>query len=63
MKKYTKNLYGIAAILLGAFFCVEHIYSYGRLDFYDFLGHEWLGIILIIVGIILNISFKRKGVD
>ena len=60
-KKYTKNIYGVAAILVGCFLEVEHILRWGQVDFLDFLGHEWLGIILILGGIALNMNFKKKG--
>ena len=60
--KHTINLYGMGAILLGAFLLIEHIYSYGRLDFFDFFGHEWFGFLLILAGIVANLNFKKKGV-
>jgi len=36
--------------MIGTFLCIEHIYSYSRVNFWDFLGHEWLGLILFVVG-------------
>ncbi len=57
-KKYTKNLYGILFILAGAFLLIEHIWAWGEFSFFDFFGHEWLGLVLILIGIILNINFK-----
>jgi len=62
MGKYTKNLYGALLILAGAFLLIEHILVWKELTFFDFFGHEWFGFILIIVGIILNISFKKQEV-
>ena len=57
-KKYLKNLFGVASIGLGAFFLVEHIWSWGEFSFFDFIGHEWLGFVLILLGIGLNLNFK-----
>jgi len=56
---YNKNLFGAASIILGAFLIVEHIFKWGRLDFFDFIGHEWLGFILILFGVILNINWNK----
>jgi len=58
-KTYLKNLYGILSILAGTFLLIEHIFNWGEFTFFDFFGHEWLGFILIIFGIILNINFKK----
>ena len=56
---YYKNLWGSAVILLGAFFLVEHIWSWGYLSLFDFIGHEYLGVLLIIGGILLNLKWKK----
>jgi hypothetical protein len=56
---YFTKLWGTAFILLGGFLSVEHIWSWGQLDFFDFIGHEWLGFILIIIGFIMNTNFKK----
>jgi len=57
-KKYTKNLFGALSIGVGAFLIIEHIIVWGEFSIKDLIGHEWLGLVLIIVGIWLNISFK-----
>ena len=61
MVSYNKNLFGAGSIVLGAFFLVEHIFRWNEVAFWDFIGHEWLGIVLIVFGIVLNTnwSFKR----
>ena len=58
LKKYSKNLFGILFIGSGAFLLIEHIYMWGEFAFFDFIGHEWLGLILILVGCFLNVGFK-----
>ena len=58
MKKEFKKLGSIGLIGFGTFLLIEHIYSYGGIDLWDLLGHEWLGIILVISGIL---SANRWG--
>lgn len=92
LKKYLKNIFGIGSILFGGLFLVggwkvafvglgifwiaEHIYSWGEFSFYDFLGHEWLGLLILIIlsiilkswigaffifaGVIINLNFKTR---
>ncbi len=40
----------IGLMSLGVFLCIEHLYSYGEMTFWDFAGHEWLGLVLFIIG-------------
>jgi len=54
MENYGKRLWGSASILLGAGLITEHIWSWGVFETLDFWGHEWLGVLLILVGIVLN---------
>lgn len=67
-QQYGKNLWGIGAILsgayllllnhpsflivLGTFLLVEHIWNWGNFTLYDFVGHEYLGTLLIGLGTI-----------
>ena len=59
-KQYILNLVGIGSIILGAFLLIEHIFVWGEFTFFDFWGHEWLGIILVILGSAINLKFWRK---
>lgn len=58
LKKYSKNLYGMISIGVGAILVIEHIWSWGEFSVKDLLGHEWLGLLLIVGGIIANLNFK-----
>ena len=58
--KYSKNLFGMTGIAVGAFLIIEHIYMWGSFDFFDIIGHEWLGLLLIIIGIVLNLDFDKS---
>lgn len=60
-KTYYKNVAGTGSIVLGVFLIIEHLWSWGELTFWDFIGHEWLGFILILAGIILNVNWKKKN--
>jgi len=52
IKTEWKKLGGMGLVGVGAFLILEHIYTYGGLDLWDLLGHEWLGIVLVLVGIL-----------
>jgi len=52
IKKEWKRLGSIITIGAGAFLIIEHIWTYGGIDLWDLLGHEWIGILLIIAGIL-----------
>ncbi len=59
-KKYLKRTFGGGVSLAGFYLVWEHIWSWGEFTFWDFIGHEWLGLILILVGIGVNINCKKK---
>lgn len=40
-------------LFVGTLLLFEHILTYGRFDFFDFLGHEWLGLILVLIPLLL----------
>ena len=52
INKEWKKLGSMSFIILGTFLILEHIYTYGGIDLYDFLGHEWIAIVLLITGIL-----------
>jgi len=51
IKKKFKKLGSMGLNILGSFLVLEHIYTYGYISLGDFLGHEWFGIIFIILGL------------
>ncbi len=57
-KKYSKILFSALSILAGAFLLIEHLFAWGDFAFLDFVGHEWLGLALIIIPFIMNLNFK-----
>lgn len=56
---YLKKLFGVCSIVTGGFLVGEHIWTWEEFSFFDFIGHEWLGLILILFGIGLNINFSK----
>ena len=58
-KEYFKKLSGGGLIVLGTYLLIEHILVWGQLDFWDFFGHEWVGFILLIIGILPFVNFKK----
>ncbi len=51
IKREWKKLGSMGCFGLGAFLILEHIYTYGFITLGDFLGHEWTGILLCILGL------------
>lgn len=61
LKSENKKLFSIAFVLLGGFFIIEHIYTYGGIELGDLLGHEWFGFLFIIIGMLIaNQGWKQE---
>ena len=52
--KYYKKLGSFICILVGSGLLIEHLFTWQEFNLLDFFGHEWYGIILIIIGFILS---------
>ncbi len=59
---YVRRLFGAALVVLGSFLLTEHIYRFG-FEFYDIIGHEYLGLALILAGVFLTMRWKRSTVE
>ncbi len=46
-------------LIIGMILLIEHLLVYGRFDFKDFLGHEWLGLILVLIPLIVFKSWTN----
>ena len=44
-------------MVLGAFLLAEHVYRFG-FEFYDIIGHEYLGLALILGGALMNMRWR-----
>lgn len=38
---------------------MEHLFSYGRFDLLDFMGHEYYGMAMILAGFLLLMDWKQ----
>lgn len=56
---YVRRLFATAMVVLGAFFLAEHIYRFG-FEWWDIIGHEYLGLGLILGGVLLAMRWKRE---
>lgn len=59
IKREWKKLGSMSLILVGTFLLLEHIYTYGGIDLLDILGHEWMGILLIVAGVLFANRWGR----
>jgi uncharacterized membrane protein YdcZ (DUF606 family) len=57
-RSYVRRLFGAALVVVGAFFLAEHVYQFG-FELYDIIGHEYLGLLLILSGAALTLRWKR----
>lgn len=55
---YVRRLFASALVVLGAYLLTEHIYHFG-FEFYDIIGHEYLGLGLILGGVLLAMRWTR----
>ncbi len=51
------GIIGNALLLGGTFLMIEHIYSWEQFTLSDYIGHEYLGLGMFIVGSLVNMSF------
>jgi len=56
--EYIKKLISLCAIIVGATLLIEHLMTWGGFDWGDWLGHEFYGLILIIIGFIVGLRIK-----
>ena len=52
---YIKRLTGTTLIAAGSFLLMEHVYHWG-FELLDLIGHEWFGLVLILVGVVINLK-------
>ncbi|MHA1302315.1 MAG: hypothetical protein ACTSPI_01250 [Candidatus Heimdallarchaeaceae archaeon] len=52
----------LVLILSGLYLLLEHMYSYGRWDLLDILGHETFGILLLCMGLFISHMYFGVGV-
>lgn len=55
---YNRKLFGSALMFVGAGLGIEHVYRWG-FQFWDFIGHEWLGLLLFLAGILVAMDWDK----
>ena len=53
---WGKNPLNNFLLAVGAFFLLEHIYTWEEFSFKDLIGHEWLGLGMMLVVLIFNFN-------
>ena len=59
MKQYHKRLLSGMLIVSGAFLMLEHLFMYEGFDLLDFVGHEYYGLGMIIIGFLISIKWSQ----
>lgn len=61
---YHRKLASGLLIIGGTFLMLEHLFTYGRFDVLDFIGHEYYGLGMIITGFLLSVAWSQwKSMD
>ena len=58
MPYYTKLASG-ALIVCGSFLMLEHLFTYDGFDLLDFVGHEYYGLGMIVIALLLSMKWKQ----
>ncbi len=54
---YYKKLTSGLLIVGGSFLMMEHLFTYGGFDLLDFIGHEYYGFGMIVIGFLLSMKW------
>jgi len=57
--QYYKKLISMITIVTGSALLLEHLFTWGGFDLLDFQGHEYYGLILIIIGFAVSSRLKK----
>lgn len=55
---HNKKLIGLAFFVSGIALLIEHLYTHGGFDI-EVLGHEFYGIALIVIAILINVKWRQ----
>ncbi len=56
---YYKKLVSGGLIVLGSFLMLEHLFQFDGFDLLDFIGHEYYGLGMIIIGFLLSMKWGQ----
>ena len=57
--KYYKRLISMLFIVGGASLMLEHLFRFEGFDLFDFAGHEYYGLALIVVGLLVSMKWSQ----
>ena len=57
--EYCKKPVSVALIMGGTGLMMEHLFTFGGFDLLDFWGHEYLGLGMIVAGMMVSIKWKQ----
>jgi hypothetical protein len=61
MLQYYKKLISGGLIVCGTFLLLEHLFTFSGFDL-EVLGHEWYGLIMIFIAVLLSIKWRQLPV-
>lgn len=56
---YYRKLVSACCILTGGFLMLEHLFTFGGFDLLDFVGHEYYGLGLILLGFGVSMNWSQ----
>lgn len=56
---YYRKLVSAGLIVLGSFLMLEHLFQFGGFDLFDFIGHEYYGLGLILLGFGISMKWSQ----
>ena len=59
MPHYYIRLLSGMLIVSGAFLMLEHLFTYEGFDLLDFMGHEYYGLGMIIIGFLISMKWSQ----
>ena len=59
LKPYYKKLVSSLLILCGSFLLMEHLWTFGGFDLFDWIGHCTFGMVMIIAGFLLSMKWNQ----
>jgi len=57
---YIRKLVSLVLIIVGTTLLLEHLLTWGGFDFWDFIGHEWYGLLLVLIGFVISLRFTKE---
>ena len=59
LEPYYKKLVSSCLIIVGTFLMMEHLWTFDGFDLCDWIGHEYYGLAMIIIGFLLSMKWGQ----